>query len=185
MVHGSAGPLEALGVPADAALTPFAGSYRFLDLARATLANSGVRCPGDARHALTRGPRRRLRPRVVDARRRGRGAAAAVGGVPPLRRGHHRRASADHVLQIDLRELHAIHRDLGADVTLAGLPIPFGDQASRTMLIPARDRTLVGGPPLGGNRGRQLSWAGDLLVATRALPAHARRRSHPMRPATT
>src|SRR6185369_5042444 len=57
VVQGGVGPLEALGVPSDAALTPFAGSYRFLDLALATFANSGVRCLGDTRQSAARGPR--------------------------------------------------------------------------------------------------------------------------------
>ena len=104
VVHGSGGPLEALGVPADAALTPFAGSYRFLDLALATLANSRVRTLGGTRRVGRR--RCRLRTGVVVARpacsrhwtivssaRRG----SAVSTVAVLRR---------YVLQLDLAGLH-------------------------------------------------------------------------------
>ena len=43
IVTGGGGLLAELGVPEDAALTPFAGKYRFIDFALATLANSGVR----------------------------------------------------------------------------------------------------------------------------------------------
>ena len=173
LVHGGVGPLEALGAPSDAALTPFAGSYRLLDLTRATFANSGVRCPGDPRQAVARGPRA-----VSPAPTRG-GAAARV--LETLRRLSSTSRlgsvstiavlSADHVLQVDLRELHAIHRDLGADVTLAGLPVPLGDRSPRTMLLAARDRTLVEARRATASAVTDLSWAGDLLVSTRALPA--------------
>lgn len=173
VVHGGVGPLEALGVPSDAALTPFAGSYRLLDLARAAFANSGVRCPGDARHSATRGPRA-IPPapvrggraaRVLEALRR-LSAGSRLGGVSTIAV-----LSADHVLQADLRELHAIHRELGADVTLAGLPIPFGDPDPRTMLLAARDRRLVEVRRATATAVTDLSWAGDLLVSTSALPA--------------
>jgi glucose-1-phosphate adenylyltransferase len=172
VVHGGEGPLDALGASADAALTPFAGSYRFVDLARATLANSGVRCPGDTRHAA-RGPRAVPPPparggrgaRVVDAMRR-LAAASRLGGVDAIAV-----LPADHVLQTDLRELHAFHRERGADVTLAGLPVPFGEQALRTLLLSARDRTLVEVRRAPSSAVADLSWAGDLVVSTRALPA--------------
>ena len=173
VVHGGVGPLEALGVPSDAALTPFAGSYRFLDLARATLANSGAPCPADARYSAARGPRVVPPPptrggraaRVLDALRR-LSSESRLGGVSTIAV-----LSADHVLQLDLRDMHAMHRDLGADVTLAGLPIPFAEQAPRTMLLAARDRTLVEVRRSAATAVANLSWAGDLLVSTRALPA--------------
>jgi glucose-1-phosphate adenylyltransferase len=171
VVHGGEGPLEALGVAADAALTPFAGSYRFVDLARATFANSGVVCPGEAR-AATRGPRAVPPPpvrggraaRALEALRRlsSESRLGGAGTVAVL--------TADHVLQVDLRELHAAHRDLGADITLVGLPIPFGEQEPRTMLLPARDRTIVEIRRAAASAVASLSWAGDLLVSTRALP---------------
>jgi glucose-1-phosphate adenylyltransferase len=173
MVHGGAGPLEALGVPSDAALTPFAGSYRFLDLALATFANSGVRCLGDTRQSAARGPRvvplsstRGGRAaRVLEALRR-LSSGSRLGGVSTVAV-----LSADHVLQVDLRELHGLHRDLRADVTLAALPIPFGEDAPRTMLLASRDRTLVEVRHSAATAVTDLSWAGDLLVSTRALPA--------------
>lgn len=173
VVHGGVGPLEALGVVSDAALTPFAGSYRFLELAQATFANSGVRCPAAARQSTVRGPRA-VPPsptrggsatRVFEALRR-LSSGSRLAGVSTIAV-----LSADHVLQADLRELHAIHRDLRADVTLAGLPIPFGEQAVRTMLLAARDRSLVEVRRSAASTVANLSWAGDLLVSTRALPA--------------
>ena len=62
---------------------------------------------------------------------------------------------ADHVLQVDLRELYAFHRERDADVTLAGLPVPFGEQAVRTLLLSARDRTPGRGAPRSLLRGRR------------------------------
>ena len=42
IVTGGGGLLAELGVPEDEALTPFAGKYRFIDFALATLVNSDV-----------------------------------------------------------------------------------------------------------------------------------------------
>ena len=42
VVAGGNGLLADLGVPEDAALTPFAGKYRFIDFALATLVNAGA-----------------------------------------------------------------------------------------------------------------------------------------------
>ena len=42
VVTGGNGPLHGLGITNDAALTPFAGKYRFIDFALATATNSGV-----------------------------------------------------------------------------------------------------------------------------------------------
>src|SRR5262245_57160807 len=97
VVHGSGGPLDVLGVPADAALTPFAGSYRFLDLALATLANSRVRTPGGTRDV--RGPQAVPPPhgrggraaRVLEALRRF-SSGARLGGSSTVAV-----LSADHV----------------------------------------------------------------------------------------
>src|SRR5262245_24955403 len=105
VVHGGVGPLEALGAPSDAALTPFAGSFRFLDLARATCANSGVPCRGEARQSAARGPRAVPPPparggraaRVLEALRR-LSSESRLGGVSAIAV-----LSADHVLQADLR----------------------------------------------------------------------------------
>jgi glucose-1-phosphate adenylyltransferase len=170
VVHGSGGPLEVIGVPADAALTPFAGSYRFIDLALATLANSRVRTPASTRDA--RGPRAVPSPhgrsgraaRVLEALRR-LSSGSRLGGIATVAV-----LSADHVLQIDLRELHVLHRELGADVTLVGLPVPFGERHSRTMLLSGPDRTLVEVRRAAATTVANLSWAGDLLVSARALP---------------
>jgi glucose-1-phosphate adenylyltransferase len=171
VVHGSRGPLDVLGVPADAALTPFAGSYRFLDLALATLANSRVRTLGRARDA--RGPQAVPPPhgrggravRVLESLRR-LSSGTRLGGTTTVAV-----LSADHVLQVDLRELHTLHRDLDADVTLAGLPVPFGEQEPRTILMPGSDRSLVEVRLAAATAAANLSWAGDLLVSMRAFPA--------------
>lgn len=171
VAHGGDASLEALGLPPDAGLTPFGASYRLVDLALATLANSGVRIAGVPRVPAGRGPRPVAPPvrggraaRVLEALRRlasesRRGGAAAIVVL-----------SADHVLQLDLRDVHAFHRRHDADVTLAGLPVPFGEQAPRTLLRAGRDRRLAG---FGGPPADALSWAGDLLVAPRALPTVA------------
>ena len=87
IVAGGASPLEGLGAPDDAALTPFAGKYRLLDFSLATLTNSGVRpvyviaagagrgAPAPPRGAgRARGDLRR--PVIVPARHTG-GAAGA------------------------------------------------------------------------------------------------------------
>src|SRR5256885_17069158 len=42
VVTGGNGPLHGLGITNDAALTPFAGKYRFIDFALAAATNSGV-----------------------------------------------------------------------------------------------------------------------------------------------
>ena len=42
IVAGGRPPLEAIGIADDAALTPFAGKYRFIDFALATMRNSGA-----------------------------------------------------------------------------------------------------------------------------------------------
>src|SRR5437870_5610734 len=78
-------PLEALGIDDDAALTPFAGKYRFDDFALATLANSGVAplyvvAPGGS-------------PALVDhlGRLAGSGASRPSLLTPPLQPGRGRR----------------------------------------------------------------------------------------------
>ena len=58
-----------------------------------------------------------------------------------------------------------MHRDLGADVTLVGLPVPLGEQGQRTMLLRDRDRTLVEVRRATATAVANLSWAGDLLVS--------------------
>jgi len=42
IVAGGGPPLDAIGMADDAALTPFAGKYRFIDFALATMRNSGA-----------------------------------------------------------------------------------------------------------------------------------------------
>jgi len=132
-----------------------------------------VRAFGNARPSAARGPRAVPPPparggravRVLEALRR-LASESRLGGASTVAV-----LSADHVLQADLREMHAIHRDLGADVTLAGLPVPFRGEAPHTMLLTARDRTLVEVRRAAASAVTDLSWAGDLLVSTHALPA--------------
>jgi len=183
VVHGSGGPLDALGVPADAALTPFAGSYRFLDLALATLANSRVRTLGGARDV--RGPQAVPPPhgrggraaRVLEALRRL--TSSRLGGITAVAV-----LSADHVLQLDLRELHILHRDLGADVTLAGLPVPFGEQEPRRCC--SLDAIARWSRSDARPRPRSRTCRGQVISSCPRAPSPPfSRRSPPRRPETT
>jgi glucose-1-phosphate adenylyltransferase len=179
---GDAAPLDVLGVDADA-LTPFAGKYRFVDFALATLLNSGV---GDV-HVVAAGAEPALRahlhaagtrrPAVVQRRRTGavdgragrlRDALQACRRLVRLRRPDAVvLLFADHILHIDLRALLDMHRTCEADATLAGLPLAPGERSSRTRLHVRDDGRVVATEPA---RSFGLSWAGDLVVRPAALP---------------
>lgn len=194
IVAGGGGPLAS----ADAALTPFAGKYRFVDFALATLRNSGV---GDVHVCAPAGGGRSSTLRTHLARtQRGRRAVVPLSSEA---NGHGSRAgrilqalracgelvrarrpmlvavlSADHILQLDLRQLAEAHAAAGADVTLAALPVPIGEATARTVLhidaerrvqeVQHAPRTPAAAP---GCPGFALGWAGDLVISAAALPA--------------
>lgn len=199
IVAGGANPIDGLGAPDDAALTPFAGKYRFLDFALATLANSGVRPV----YLVAAGAGVALRAHLIGAGR-ARGdirrpvivPLATTRGASTQRIGRLRHALvrarelvrthrpdtvavllADHILQLDLRHVHAAHRSLGADVTLAALPLPVGEARGRLALVVGSDRTVAGvsragdAPVAPGTPGLALTWAGDLVLRADALGA--------------
>jgi glucose-1-phosphate adenylyltransferase len=180
---GDAAPLDVLGVDADA-LTPFAGKYRFVDFALATLLNSGI---GDV-HVVAAGAEPALRAHLLHAggsRRpvvvRGRRTGVADGRAGRLRdalracrtlvRAHRPDAVvllfADHILHTDLRALLDMHRTCDADATLAGLPLAPGEHTSRTRLHVRDDGRVLATEPA---RSFALSWAGDLVLRPAALP---------------
>jgi glucose-1-phosphate adenylyltransferase len=199
IVAGGTNAIDGLGAPDDAALTPFAGKYRFLDFALATLANSGVRpvyliaagAGAALRAHLTGAGRARgdlRRPvivplastRAASTRRIGRLRHALIRARELVRT--HRPETvavllADHILQLDLRHVHAAHRSLGADVTLAALPLPEAEARGRLGLAVRSDRTVSGISPAGdvpiapGTPGLALTWAGDLILRADALGA--------------
>jgi len=197
IVAGGA-PLDILGLPDEAALTPFGGKYRFIDFALATLANSQVATACIAAPSPSRALRSHLL-HAAHARRRGRhpalvalpGTAArsragrlvqALAGCRELLRGREPATVvvllADHILQLDVRQLVRAHRDLAADVTLASLPVPVGEAAHRSVLRVGTDQRVhdVQRAPLHpatapGSRGFALGWAGDLVLETEALAA--------------
>jgi glucose-1-phosphate adenylyltransferase len=181
---GDAAPLDVLGVGSDA-LTPFAGKYRFVDFALATLLNSGI---GDV-HVVAAGAEPALRAHLLHAggtrrpvlvgRRRTPGADGRAGRLRDALRACRRLVRAyrpdavvllfaDHILHVDLRELLETHRTLRADATLAGLPLAPGERTSRARLHMGDDRRVLEderAPSLA------LSWAGDLVVRPAALRA--------------
>ncbi len=199
IVAGGGGPLDMLGGGDDAALTPFGGKYRFVDFALATLANSGVTLA----YVVAPAPTSALRAHVAGARRargeprrpfvlplaRGRTPARtrtarllrALARCRDLVQTHRPEAVvvllADHILQVDLRQLRDAHRDLRADVTLMALPAPLDEAVRRTVLRVGSDQRVheVQHAPLHpatapGSRSFALGWAGDLMVSAAALP---------------
>jgi glucose-1-phosphate adenylyltransferase len=165
---GCGGAVDVLGGADDAALTPFAARFRFVDFALATLANSGVQAvyvvapepSAELRAHLARAERPhggRRRPSLVPLR----GAASAPRAARIVRalnacraviRAHDPEAivvlTADHILQLDLRPLCAAHAAGMVDVTLAGVP-EYGATS-------------------------EPQWTGDLVLRTKALPEFLR-----------
>ena len=196
VVTGGRGPLCELTAGEDAALTSFAGKYRFVDLALATLVNSGL----DAVYVAASRPSPSLRAHLAGAARTfpgvrrpfpvlsrtggelsARRAARALRAVAACRHLAHGRAfdtvvvvTADHVLQVDARQLIAAHRARRADVTLCTVPLLRADLAERTALdlVEGRVRHVaVAGPGAADGPGVGFTWTGDLVVSTAALPA--------------
>jgi glucose-1-phosphate adenylyltransferase len=187
---GDASPVDVLGVGEDA-LTPFAGKYRFLDFALATLVNSGVErlyvIAPDATGALRAHLRHAGSPRrpvlLSPPRRPTHGGGRAPRLVQALRmcdrlvRAHRPDALvvllADHILQLDLRELVRAHHELDGDATLAGLPLAPTDAAHRMVLHIGPDRRVrqvERAPRAETSRDLALSWTGDLVVRPAAVP---------------
>src|SRR5439155_19480384 len=189
---GGSASLDPLVSPGDAALTPFAGKYRFIDFALATLANSGVRdvcvfAPETdatlgahvARAGGSAGPERRALRSLPGMQATGTPARRLVEALHACRNllGDYRPdaivvLSADHILQLDLRPLAAAHAALAADVTLVALPLPASQASGRAVLRIGGDGRVrcVERPPASGGRGFALGWAGDFIVRAEALP---------------
>ena len=198
IVAGGGPPLEAIGIADDAALTPFAGKYRFIDFALATMRNSGASSiyvmaplPGpELRAHLARGELagHRSDPPLLlplpgeGGQGRSNRLRQTLAGCRELVRTHQPETIvillADHILQLDLRQLADAHDDLRADVTLAALPVPVGEATSRTVLRVAGDqrvhevqRSPVLPATAPGSRAFALSWAGDVVVSAERLDA--------------
>src|SRR3989442_803427 len=199
IVAGSLGsPLGRLGAPDDLALLPFAGRYRMVDFALATLLNSGVRdihwCAPRWATALTAylhravndatGRARLVLPLAASAEGAGRvyRLLAALETARPLVRALQVETivvlAADHVLRLDLRHLLDVHHACGADATLPAVPLAAGDAGGRLVLeVDPHDRvTEVRRPPVStllppDGDGFVLAWSGDLVVRAAALPA--------------
>ncbi|TMA46744.1 MAG: hypothetical protein E6J83_05915, partial [Deltaproteobacteria bacterium] len=195
---GGSASLDPLVSPGDAALTPFAGKYRFIDFALATLANSGVRdvcvfAPETdatlgahvARASGSAGPERRALRSLPGMQATDTPARRLVEALYACRNllGAYRPdaivvLSADHILQLDLRPLAAAHAALGADVTLVALPLPAGEASGRAVLrvggdgqVRHAERAPAAPAPATGTGGFALGWAGDFIVRADALPA--------------
>ena len=195
VVAGGDGPLDALGVARDAALTPFAGKYRFIDFALATLVNSEV-----SRVYVAAPPSSMLREHLARAAR---GVRALHGPFPvrvaraPGRAMRLLRAllgcrelvethapdvvvalTADHILQLDARHLVDVHRARRADVTLCAVWVPLDEMAGRAvrrMTDGTRVRDAIPAPAAPPVPVRQqafgVTWTGDLVVSRAALGA--------------
>lgn len=187
-------PLEFLGLPGDVALAPFAVRHRILDVAVSTLHNSGVRdldvvvadVPGPrAPYRSTvappsAGPERLPRVRELTAPSGGRLArilAACAGSRPNGNEGSIVAVAADHVLVADLRALLATHLAVGADVTLACVPVlSAGDAAELRLVLDAEPSGCAILARVGRTEGAPamaLVWTGDLVVRAAALPTLA------------
>src|SRR5262249_52708395 len=141
---GEPSPLAGLGVTEARALTPFAGQYRLIDFALATTGNSGIRQVSLGR--VPAGGASRF-PRVLAACQR-----AALTFEPEWIAV----LAADHILQLDLRPVLRAQREVDADVALLALPLRPDERATHPVVT----------TPDGG----ELSWGGDFVVRSAALP---------------
>jgi glucose-1-phosphate adenylyltransferase len=189
VVTGGRSVLADLGVAGDAALTPFAGKYRFLDFALATLAAAEVRTI----HVVAPRPGAALRVHVVAAARvlgalrgplplrlatpgdRASRGARTLAGVVRLRPVVHARRpeavialAADHVLRLDGAALVETHRRSGADVTLCTLTMPADAVPGRPAVRVTADGRVVGARAERAS-GLVSVWTGDVVVAGDAL----------------
>jgi glucose-1-phosphate adenylyltransferase len=180
VADGDDSPLASLGEPGGPALTPFAGKYRFIDFALATLRNSGVvdvcvvtpfpaaRLRAHLERALP-GRRPRVMPLAGSAATRAGRLGAALRAAGPLWRdlGPDTIAIllADHILLCDLRPLLAAHAARAADVTLPALSLPASEIDGRVRLhTDAQGRVDLGARGSGGPAPFALTWAGDAVV---------------------
>jgi glucose-1-phosphate adenylyltransferase len=192
---GSGAPYEALGIQEDAALTPFGGKYRFVDFALAALRNSGVGATyvlgtlpapllqahllgaAVARREVRRSPLIAMpesrRPTDTRPTRLLRALAASAVQLRGQRPDAVVVLLADHILHVDLRQLCNAHRDLRADVTLVGLPVPAAESAGHTLLHAGEDMRVERVEKASRHSDRAasfaLAWAGDLVISGAAL----------------
>jgi len=141
---GEASPLAGVGVAGTRALTPFAGQYRLLDFALATAGNSGIRQVSLA--SVPDAGASRF-PRILAACQRA-ATTFEPEWVAVL--------TADHILQLDLRPALQIQLALDADVALLALPLRPDERATHPFVTTAN--------------GTELSWGGDFVVRSTALP---------------
>lgn len=195
LVAGGMPPLAGLGFAEDPALTPFAGKYRFFDLALAALANSGV----TSIHVAAPRPSAALRAHVLASTRLRRELRRPLlHAAPKDRTGYTGRLSrfasslaayretirtsepglivaltTDHILQVDVRELARASRTNHAVVTLLAVPRPVDESGAGLILRLGPDGSVEGvGTPPGTPRdgcGLALSWSGDMMVSGAAL----------------
>ncbi len=184
-------PLGGLGAPARVALTPFAGRFRLIDFAIATLRNSGVDdvrvCAPEPAPELEAHLRRLGRPdapgpQLVPVRPSLRWTGPVVPlldvlrAVDPVVQDASPDVvvllSADHILLADLRALLGAHDATGADVTLAAVSVFPGQVGARPLLAVdaagrVRDLEWRVLPDAAGDTA--LAWTGDLAIRPEAL----------------
>lgn len=187
VVAGGRTPLEALGMPGDAGLAPIAGRRRIVDVALATLHNSGIR---DTQLVVTGGLdaadsyRRHLQ--CWSDLHRSHAITATVRDTPlaPLARiraaaraaVHLERATAviallaDDLLQIDLRPVLAAHHASAAELTLLCVPARERRSGNAT-LVGATDAGCVVSLATSDPEMVALAWTGGVI----AHPAILRR----------
>ncbi|HLK12098.1 MAG TPA: sugar phosphate nucleotidyltransferase [Candidatus Binatia bacterium] len=177
---GDDSPLGPIGGPGGPALTPFAGKYRFIDFALATLRNSGVTevcvvapVPAACLRAHLERALRLRRPRVLPlppgAPRRAARLLQALRAASPILRTVAPEAVvvllADHILLLDLRPLLAAHAARAADVTLPAFPLPSSEADGRvTLRADAAGRVDLGTGATAVQAPFALTWAGDVVV---------------------
>jgi len=189
VIVAGARPLDSILAEDDAALTPFAGRYRFVDFALAALADAGVAATyvlappgadalaGHLAGGIVAAARRRPHLHPVALPADGPPAARLDAVLPACRAlAQRHRASAvvvlvaDHVVRLDVRALAAARARHGADVALAALPIAASDAGGRTVLEPGGDgRVGRLGQASARTGGFLFSWAGDAVVGVGAL----------------
>jgi len=184
IVAGGDSVLAGLGVADDAALTPFAGKYRFIDFALASLANGDVEridVAAPARGTLIRAHVAAAARNVpalrgaLPARLPGTFAGSRLDRILGALLGCRRLESpdvtvvltADHIVQLDVRRLVDTHRRLGADVTLCTVPVAASEVGSRIAVDVGPAGRVRGFAAAQG--GLVAVWTGDVVVSAAAL----------------